>query len=125
MARLAVTAVPGQRQPVEEFRKRQHESIESFHALGKSATYLFRLCFGISIKHRLASYCESQMHHFFSDVHLLTIAPSFTLHPIGILHHDAGISSDPIAVKCGLCQSSLTAMKIAFTSQQTVTQHPF
>jgi hypothetical protein len=46
------------------------------------------------------------------------------LHPIGILHHDAGISSDPVAVKCGLCQPSLPAMKLALTGQQAVTQHP-
>src|SRR5215475_11791041 len=65
------------------------------------------------------------MRHLISDIQGLAILPPFTLYPVGILHHDAGISSDPVAVKCGLCQPSLPAMKLAFTRQQAVTQHPF
>src|SRR5262245_48129115 len=65
------------------------------------------------------------MHHLFGNIERLAVVPAFSLQPIGILDHDAGVSCNAIAMERRLGQPSLPPVKGAFTRQESVSQHPF
>jgi len=115
-ARFFKTADGGQRQLFDPFGKRHQHHVEQDHHLGEGVADLVGVGGDVGAEQRFRHHAEGEARHFTGHIELCAGRPLFA-GLRGSFDHRRRIADEPVAMKGGLDQAALAAVKFTFAGK--------